>query len=268
MFYNAKNGSLKFNNTDMDYISFGNGSKNLVMIAGLSDGLKTVKDLAIPFAMMYGKYAKDYRVYVFSQKNELKEGYSTRDMARDLKQAMEKLNILKADIIGVSQGGMIAQYIAIDYPQVVNKLVLVVTLSRQNETTHRVVTSRIEMAKKGDYKNIMIDTFEKMYTENYLKKHRWLYPIIAKVGKPKSFNRFIIMANACITHNSYDELIKIKSPTLVIGGDSDNVVGKNTSEDIADRIKDCKLFIYKGLGHGLYEEAKDFNQLVLDFLNS
>ena len=40
MFYNAKNGNIRIDNTDMDYISFGNGQKNLIMVPGLSDGLK------------------------------------------------------------------------------------------------------------------------------------------------------------------------------------------------------------------------------------
>ena len=73
MFYNAKNGNIKIENTTMDYISFGNGNKNLVMIAGLGDGLKTVKGLATPFALMYRNYAKDYKVYVFSRKNQLEK---------------------------------------------------------------------------------------------------------------------------------------------------------------------------------------------------
>jgi pimeloyl-ACP methyl ester carboxylesterase len=124
------------------------------------------------------------------------------------------------------------------------------------------------MAKLGDYKHLMIDTFEKMFTENYLKKYRWLYPILGRVGKPKSFDRFIVMANACTMHNSYDELYKIQSPTLVIGGDSDRVVGKDTSQEIAKQIHGSKLLIYEGLGHGVYEEAKDFNQQVISFLTS
>jgi pimeloyl-ACP methyl ester carboxylesterase len=266
MFYNAKNCSLEIDNTTMDYISFGHGDKNLVMILGLSDGLKTVKGSAVPFATMYGKYAKEYKVYVFSQKNTLTEGYSTRDMAKDIAHAMKILGISKADVMGVSQGGMIAQYVAIDFPHMVDRLVLVVTLSKQNETIHSVVDSRIDMAKLGDYKHLMIDTFEKMFTENYLKKYRWLYPILGRVGKPKSFDRFIVMANACTMHNSYDELYKIKSPTLVIGGDSDRVVGKDTSQEIAKQIHGSKLLIYEGLGHGVYEEAKDFNQQVISFL--
>ena len=67
----------------MDYICFGKGKKNLIMIPGLGDGLKTVKGMAIPFSIMYKKYAEDYRVYVFSRKNKLEEGYSTKDMAKE-----------------------------------------------------------------------------------------------------------------------------------------------------------------------------------------
>jgi len=45
-------------------------------------------------------------------------------------------------------------------------------------------------------------------------------------------------------------------------------VGKNSSEEIAERISDSKLVILKGLGHMAYEEEKDFNRQVLNFLNT
>lgn len=189
-------------------------------------------------------------------------------MAQNLKVAMNELGLSKAHIMGVSQGGMIAQYVAIDYPELVEKLVLAVTLGIQNETVQKVVGRWIEMAESNDYKGIVIDTAEKSYSEKYLKKHRPLYPLLVKTGKPKDFSRFIIQANSCIHHNAYDELDKIKCPTLVVGGDSDKIVGSNSSEEIAEKISDSKLVIYKGLGHAAYEEAKDFNSQVLGFLGS
>ena len=57
MFHNAKNGVLKIEDTDMHYISFGNGPKNLIMIPGLGDGLKTTKGMAVPFSVMYKDFA-------------------------------------------------------------------------------------------------------------------------------------------------------------------------------------------------------------------
>ena len=189
-------------------------------------------------------------------------------MAKDQVEVMKKLGISKASIIGVSQGGMIAQCIAIDYPELLDKLVLAVTVSRQNATVQSVVSNWIAMAEVNNYKGIVIDTVEKSYSDKNIKKYRLLYPILSRIGKPKDFSRFIIQANACIHHDSYNELERIKCNTLVIGGDSDKVVGKNSSEEIAERIPYSKLIILKGLGHMAYEEAKDFNRQVLSFLNS
>jgi Predicted hydrolases or acyltransferases (alpha/beta hydrolase superfamily) len=266
MLWNAQNGVIKLGNTDMDYISFGHGQKTLILIPGLGDGLKTVKGTAFAMAMLYKEYGKNHKVYVFSRKNKLEENTSTRNMAEDQREAMKKLEINNAYVVGISQGGMIAQYLAIDYPEVVDKLVLAVTLSRPNEMATHVIGQWLKMAAANDYKRLLIDTIEKSYTEKRKQKYRLLYPILTKIGKPKDFNRFIIQANAILCHNAYDELEKIKCPTLVIGADGDAIVGVQASRDIADKIVDSKLMVYAGLGHGAYEEAKDFNEQVLKFL--
>ena len=83
MLYHAKNGTLSIGNTTMDYIRFGTGKRVLIMLPGLGDGLRSVKGTALPMAFMYRAFAKDFTVYAFSRKNELLQGYTTRDMARD-----------------------------------------------------------------------------------------------------------------------------------------------------------------------------------------
>lgn len=266
MSLHAKNGTVTIENTDMDYITFGTGSNYLVMLPGLGDGLTTVKGTALAFSVAYSAYAKNHKVYVFSRKNRLEENASTRSMAKDLVAAMKVLGITKADVIGISQGGMIAQYAAIDYPDMVHKLVLAVTSSKPNETLCRTVNSWIEMAKAQNYKSLIIDTAEKSYSEKYLKKYRLLYPLLGILGKPKDFRRFLIHANSCLLHNACEELEKITCPVLVIGGGCDKIVGSDSSYEIAQQIPDSKLFVYDNLGHAAYEEAKDFSRRVLDFL--
>ena len=115
MLYRAKNGTLQLSSTTMDYIRFGNGEKNLIILPGLGDGLQTVKGTALPMAFLYRIFAKGYTVYAFSRRNALPDGYTTRDMARDQEAAMEQLGIARADILGVSMGGMIAQHLAINH---------------------------------------------------------------------------------------------------------------------------------------------------------
>ena len=59
---------------------------------------------------------------------------------------------------------------------------------------------------------------------------------------------------------------KIACPTYIIGGNEDKTVGVKASYEMKDKIKDSELYIYKGLGHAAYDEAKDFNGRIYEFL--
>ena len=90
-------------------------------------------------------------------------------------------------------------------------------------------------------------------------------PLLTILQKPKDVRRFVILAKACLTCNTYDALGKIKCPVLVLGGRQDKVVTGVASEEMAEKLG-CKIHMYDRLGHALYEEAKDFNHIVYDFL--
>ena len=235
------------------------------MLPGVGDGLKTVKGMALPFALLYRSLSKDFTVYVFSRRRELSAGMTTRDMAEELNCVMEALGLRSAAVVGVSQGGMIAQWLALDHPDKVEKLVLTVTLCRANAVIRDVIARWIAMAERGDYKGIMLDTAERSYSEKRLKQTRLEYRLLGSVGKPKSFERFLIQARSCVTHDTYELLPRISCPTLVIGGREDKIVTGEASMEIAERIPGSELVLYDGLGHGLYEEAPDFLQRVAEF---
>lgn len=266
MWYNGKNGTLKLGDTTMDYIRFGTGEKTLVILPGLGDGLQTVKGTALPMAFMYRLFAKDYTVYGFSRRNVLPVGSTTRDMARDQAEAMERLGIRKADIFGVSMGGMIAQYLAIDYPDKVGKLILTVTSARTNPILTESIGEWVSCARRGDHTALMDSNVKRIYSEDYYRKNQWLVPIMGKLTKPKSYDRFYVQADACLTHDAYGKLHQIKAPTLVVGGEQDKALGGDPSREIAARIPGAQLRMYEQWGHGLYEEAKDFNGMILTFL--
>lgn len=266
MLYGIKNGRIPFGTTDMDYIRFGTGRKTLIMLPGLGDGLRTIYGMALPFAAMYHRFAKDYTVYSFSRKNHMAPGTTTRDMARDLAEAMDQLGIKKADIFGVSMGGMLAQHLAIDYPEKVGKLVLVVTASRPNPILEESVREWMACAKADDHTALMDSNLRRIYTEGYYRRNRWMIPIIGKLTKPKSYSRFLVMASACMNHYAHDRLHRITAPTLVIGGGKDQSLGGEASRELAALIPGSILKLFPEQGHGLYEEEKTFNDLVLSFL--
>ena len=266
MLYNAKNGCVNIAGDEMDYIAFGKGTRVMIMLPGIGDGLKTVKGMAIPFALMYRVFAKDFRVYVFSRRRHLPEAYSTREMARDQILAMDALGIDQADVIGVSMGGMIAQWMAIEHPQRINKLVLAVTSSRINSILKESVETWLDYARRGDYSALMLDSAKRMHTDEYLRRNRWILPVMTKVGTQKSFQRFMTMCNACLEHSAYEQLTLIKAKTLIVAGGRDKALGAEASKEMAEKISNNEIRIYEAYGHAVYEEEPDFNQAIMMYL--
>ena len=113
----AYGGEVNIGTTAMEYVRFGNGAENLIILPGLSDGLSTVKGMAWVLSMPYRKYMRDYTIYMFSRKNEMPEGYTIEEMANDQATVLGQLGITKTAVFGVSQGGMIAQALAIRHPE-------------------------------------------------------------------------------------------------------------------------------------------------------
>ena len=205
---------------------------------------------------------------MFSRKEPLPQGHTIRDMAADQAEALQALGHDRVSVLGVSEGGMIAQYLAIDHPETVEKLVLAVTAPCTNETIRSCVPGWMDMAKRGDHKALMIDTAEKSYSPAYLKKYRKLYPVLGFVGKPKSYDRFLVNALATLSFDARAELKKIPCPTLIIGGAEDRIVGVEASRKMAEAIPNSELYVYPGLGHAAYEEARDFNDRIFAFLKA
>ena len=265
MLYNAVNGSVPIENTEMDYIAFGSGP-DLVMIPGLGEGLQSIRGTALPFALLYRKLAKRFRVTVFARRRVLPGAFSTRDMAEDVYRGMTALGISRARVIGISLGGMIVQHLAIDHPEAVERLILTVTLPRQNPTLYGCLTHWQALAQEGDFPEIMADTARRSYTPARLKKQGlWMYRAVGRMVKPAMTARFLTMAQAGLDHDAADRLHTIACPTLILGGRQDVIVDGAASEELHRLIPGSRLYMYEDYGHGLYEEAPDFIDRVMEF---
>ena len=251
----------------MDYVTFGKGNQPLVIIPGLGDGLKTVKGMAMPFSITYRKLAERYKIYVFSRINELRQGYTTRDMAADVAEAMETLNLDAAYVMGISQGGMIAQWLAVDFPERVQRLILAVTTGKPSQLARERIEHWQKLSQSGTFRDLMLDIAKHSYTQKSYQKWRILSNIMGRLGRIKDEKRIAIQSQSCLTHDSLEVLKKIQCPTLVLGALEDDVIGVDGSKELAKAISDCQLLILKHSGHALYEENKVFQEAVCGFLN-
>jgi len=264
MIFNAENLTVCLHDDSMECVTFGLGTKPLVIIPGLSDGMTTVKGMALPFALMYHYLSLRYKVYMFSRRNHLSAQdpslVTTRHMAEDLSEAMDRLAINDAYVVGISMGGMIVQWLAIDHPEKVNLLALVVTAAKPNEKICETVSNWIGLAEEGKIRELMLDTAEKTYTGNNITAK-----LSAGLIQLKDKERFCREAKACLQHDAWEMLEQITCPTLIIGGRKDATVGVEASLSIKEKISNSQLYIYEKYGHGLYEEAKDFWKRIAEF---
>ena len=263
----TKGKTLYFNNKSMDYVTFGKGKKPLVIIPGLGDGVQTVKGKAQLFSLSYRLLAKHYKIYVFSRINELRQGYTTRDMAADVAEAMETLNLYAAYVMGISQGGMIAQWLAVDFPGRVQRLILAVTTAEPSQLARERIEHWQKLSQSGNFKHLMLDIAQHSYTQKSYQKWRFLYNIMGRLGRIKDEKRIVIQSQSCLEHNSLEVLKEIHCPTLVLGALEDDVTGVKGSKELAKAISGCQLLILKHSGHALYEENKAFQEAVCEFLN-
>ena len=261
-----KNGRIAFPDGPMEYLRFGTGKQILLMLPGLGDGLRSSRGLALPTAIVYRMYAREYTVYLLSRKQSMPQGCTTADMARHVAQAMDLLGIEKAHLLGISMGGMIAQHLAADFPEKVEKLILAVTAPRCNPVLEESVTLWMDQARRGDHTALLDSSLRRIYSPGYYQKQQWLIPLLGLTTKPGSYDRFLIMAQACLDHDASGKLPSITAPTLILGGGRDSVLGSEAAGALAAAIPGAALRIFPQWGHGLYEEAPEFHKEVLDFL--
>ena len=115
--FGAENLMVDIGGAKLPVAVFGKGKRNIIMLPGVGDGLHTVEGKALMLALGYQGLCKEFRVFVMSRRVPFPEHQSTKEMADDIKTAMDKLGIEKASFIGVSMGGMITQHFAASYPE-------------------------------------------------------------------------------------------------------------------------------------------------------
>ena len=119
--------TINVNGLNMYYEEHGQGEP-LLMIQGLSAH-------SLHWLMQTPVMAQHFRTIVFDNRGagrtEAPEGpYTIRQMADDTAGLMDALQVERAHVVGISMGGIIAQELAINYPQKVNKLVLLSTIGK------------------------------------------------------------------------------------------------------------------------------------------
>ena len=246
----------------MDYFTFNHGKKPMVILPGVS--VRPVTGSASAVAAQYRALTAEHTVTLFDRKHGIEPGYDVRRMADDTAAAMKALGIEGADVYGTSQGGMIAQILAIRYPELVGRLVLASSLSRQNAVSRQTFSDWCRLAAGEDIRALNRHITERVYSPAYRERYARAFEALETVGTEADRRRFEVLAWACGEFDCYDELDQIRCPVMLIGSRQDRVLTGEASEEIAARL-DCPVYIYEGYSHAVYDEAPDCLARVMDF---
>jgi pimeloyl-ACP methyl ester carboxylesterase len=259
---------VKVNDIQLYYEVHGQGEP-LVLIMGL--GASTLGwDMQVP------TFSRESQVVAFDNRGSGRSDkpatlYTIRLLADDTAGLMDALGIASAHVYGQSMGGLIAQELALTYPQRVRTLVLgstscggrqaVPALPEHLTLMASLITfSPEEAAEKG---------LPLMYSDEFIARRRQelIDRALAEAELRPPPDAFARQVQAAVRYKAYDRLTQIRCPTLVISGSDDKIVPAENSRILAERIPNAEFVVLPKAGHGyLVECAEESNAIVLDFL--
>ena len=249
----------------MDLLKFGNGEKNMVILPGLS--LRSVLLSAKEIEKAYSSFCEKYTVYLFDRRREIPDTYSVTDMAEDTFRAIRDLGLKDVYLYGVSQGGMMAQVIAINHGDNVKKLALCSTVSEYDATSEKMIGGWKDLARAGDCVSLNDNFFNSVYSDETLKNNKALFSVLKMQGSKEDCERFYRLADAIKGFSVTDRLKEINCETLVIGAKEDKVVSFKGIKLLASTLSG-KFYAYEKFGHAVYDEAPDVKERIFDFFEN
>ena len=246
----------------INYLRFGDASKpKVVLMPGLS--IQSVLNSAAAIEKQYEDLARHFDIYLFDRRENVQLGYSIEDMAQDTLEAIDALNLEKINIAGVSQGGMIAQVMAIKRPDLINSMVLCSTSAEVNPKDEGI-TNWINIAKEKDAQKLLDSFFKQVYTNEFYETHKRAVKVFARYIKDEDLERFVILATPILGFNVKEEIKKLDIPTLVCGSKQDQVVPYWCIEELIDLLH-AKSWILEDCSHALYDESPLFIPKLIEF---
>lgn len=174
-------------------------------------------------------------------------------------------------VMGVSYGGLIAQYIAADFPGLVPAYVLVVSAHRVAEEVINKDMRFAELLAAGKSGRAFAATADYVsppgIRRTAMKMAMFLLGGLFGGKHHADFETDVIKEAVMeMRHDSLNDLGRISDPVLMIGGDADVAFPKNLMEESAAAIPGAKLILYPDRGHGGVTSHPDFARDVLEFL--
>lgn len=190
-------------------------------------------------------------------------------MSEDVSRFLEKLDVRSVNVMGISMGGTIALQFALDHPKMLESLILINTFARLRPKKLSIWLFYL-------VRYILIMVVGLQIQARYLVDR--LFPGSDQEMLREAFFDQIIQSDqdcyrstikSFVGFNVTERLNEIIVPTLVVTGAKDTVVPPASQYELSENIPTAKQIVIHDAGHALIVERPDeFNQVIMDFLNS
>ena len=256
---------------EFPYVRIGNGPENLVILPGITLENEPPSRLdAWMYRFGFSRFADGRTIYVVNRRRGMPPHYTTRDMAADYARVMEG-ELGPSRVMGFSTGGSIAQYVALDHPELVGKLVLVVSASCLSDEGVETCERWRKLAQGRRWRELRADMASVNVTSEANKRLAGAFMAVFGrfvLGTPSDPSDFLTTLEADLGHDTTGRLPEISAPTLIIGGSEDTFFSERLLRETAGKIPGAELRVYEGIGHGVPKERKrQYEDDALAFLS-
>ncbi len=207
------------------------------------------------------------------ESDKLEAGY-TQELQADMLSALIKhIGFEKVHLAGISYGGNVALQFALKYPEQTHKIVLFNAVARTSEWLRDIGRgwNKVALTRNGEaYYHVTIPL---IYSPNfYSRKIDWMEKrkktLIPVFSTPEFLDAMIRLTNSAESHDVFDKLPQIKTPTLVVAADQDMLTPPHEQEAIVDAMPNARLITLRETGHAsMYERPELFVTTLVGYLS-
>jgi 3-oxoadipate enol-lactonase len=195
--------------------------------------------------------------------------YAISDLGEDLLALMDRLEIERASLCGVSIGAMTSIWVAANAPERVQRLVLCCTSARFGPEASEVYRARAQTVREHTVDAVADGALERWFTPGFREAQPELMAQIRKGLTDTSSEGYAGCCEALAALDLHPALGSISAPTLVIAGAEDPATPPDHGRAIADGIAGARFELIEGAAHlANIEKAELVTPLIAGFIDA
>jgi pimeloyl-ACP methyl ester carboxylesterase len=262
--------TMRVGDIDLEYYIEGSGPP-LLMVMGMGGQASSWSREFLQLMQ------KNFITLWFSNRGTGRSGQSQevttiRGMADGAAGLLKALGIERSHVFGISMGGMISQELVLNYPQMVQGLVLGCTMCGN---AHSLPVPPETVARASAINSLpqeeRIKAFWSITVSPEFERDRgdFLDNVVKdEMESPTSQETMLRQIGAAMSFDTYERLPQVKAPTLIIQGTSDVLVVPGNADILRDRIPGAQVHIIEGAGHCFFwEKPEETVGVIANFLS-